>query len=103
MRTTWTATLTRIAGSGFTAKAPGPAIGIWSGSFPTSMTQRLQTGSRSRSAAEEHSAVSRTRLSRWTDLFTRWHAFSENRQRGRARAWLVQRGYLTTLPDWPGS
>lgn len=38
-------------------------------------------------------------LSRWPDLFTRWHAFSEERQRGRSRAWLAQEGYLATLRD----
>jgi hypothetical protein len=42
-------------------------------------------------------------LSRWPDLFTRWHAFSEERQRGRARAWLAQEGYLATLPNPYGS
>jgi hypothetical protein len=42
-------------------------------------------------------------LSRWPDLLTRWHAFSEERQRGRARAWLAQEGYLATLPNPSGS
>jgi hypothetical protein len=32
-------------------------------------------------------------LSAWPDLMTRWHAFSEDRQRGRARAWLADAGY----------
>lgn len=41
-------------------------------------------------------------LSQWPALTTRWHAFSEERQRGRARAWLADQGYspaaLTTTP-----
>ena len=35
-------------------------------------------------------------LSRWPDLMTRWFAFSEDRQRGRARAWLANKGYVPT-------
>ena len=35
-------------------------------------------------------------LSRWPDLMTRWFAFSEDRQRGRARAWLAYEGYVPT-------
>jgi hypothetical protein len=36
-------------------------------------------------------------LYRWPDLLTRWHAFSDDRQRGRARAWLADEGYAPTL------
>jgi hypothetical protein len=32
-------------------------------------------------------------LSRWPELLERWYAFSEDRQRGRARAWLAGEGY----------
>lgn len=32
-------------------------------------------------------------LSRWPGLLERWFAFSEDRQRGRARAWLAAGGY----------
>jgi hypothetical protein len=32
-------------------------------------------------------------LSRWPELMSRWYAFSEDRQRGRARARLADRGY----------
>jgi len=32
-------------------------------------------------------------LSRWPEEFQRWYAFSEERQRGRARAWLTAAGY----------
>ena len=32
-------------------------------------------------------------LSRWPELLERWCAFSEDRQRGRARAWLAAEGY----------
>jgi hypothetical protein len=32
-------------------------------------------------------------LSRWPDLMERWHGFSEDRQRGRARSWLADNGY----------
>jgi hypothetical protein len=28
-------------------------------------------------------------LSRWPEEFERWHAFSDERKRGRARSWLV--------------
>lgn len=32
-------------------------------------------------------------LSEWPDLTPPWYAFSEDRQRGRARAWLADAGY----------
>ena len=32
-------------------------------------------------------------LSRWPELLELWYAFSEDRQRGRARAWLAAKGY----------
>jgi len=32
-------------------------------------------------------------LSRWPDLRERWHGFSDDRQRGRARSWLADHGY----------
>lgn len=32
-------------------------------------------------------------LSRWPDLLDQWYAFSEDRQRGRAREWLAVEGY----------
>ena len=35
----------------------------------------------------------RDTLSRWPELVTGWHAFSEDRRRGRARAWLADQGY----------
>ena len=35
-------------------------------------------------------------LSRWPDLMERWHGFSEDRQRGRARSWLADQGYTAT-------
>lgn len=38
-------------------------------------------------------------LTRWPDLEDRWYAFSEDRQRGRARAWLVAEGYTATPPQ----
>ena len=38
-------------------------------------------------------------LSRWPDLMARWYAFSEDRQRGRARAWLADEGYAATPRD----
>jgi hypothetical protein len=37
-------------------------------------------------------------LSRWPDLMTRWHAFSAERQRGRARRWLADQGYTSAAP-----
>lgn len=41
-------------------------------------------------------------LSRWPELMERWYGFAEDRQRGRARAWLADEGYAATprvLPD----
>ena len=35
-------------------------------------------------------------LTRWPDLHNRWYAYSEDRQRGRARAWLVREGHTPT-------
>ena len=35
-------------------------------------------------------------LSRWPDLMERWHGFSEDRQRGRARSWLADQGYTAS-------
>jgi hypothetical protein len=32
-------------------------------------------------------------LARWPDLFHRWSGFSQDRRRGRARAWLAEAGY----------
>ncbi len=32
-------------------------------------------------------------IARWPELQDRWYAFSEDRTRGRARAWLADRGY----------
>ncbi len=37
-------------------------------------------------------------LSRWPDLMTRWHGHAEDRQRGRARAWLAEEGYSASAP-----
>jgi hypothetical protein len=39
-------------------------------------------------------------LTRWPQLLDRWYAFSEDRQRGRARAWLAVEGY-TAIPPPP--
>ncbi len=41
-------------------------------------------------------------LTRWPDLLDRWYAFTEDRQRGRARAWLSEAGY-TTSPQRRGT
>lgn len=35
-------------------------------------------------------------LARWPDLQSRWYAYSEDRHRGRARAWLAAEGYTPT-------
>jgi hypothetical protein len=37
-------------------------------------------------------------LSAWPDLSDRWFAFSEDRRRGRARAWLSDEGYAASPP-----
>jgi hypothetical protein len=39
-------------------------------------------------------------LARWPGELERWHGFSEDRKRGRARAWLAEEGY-TTVPRRP--
>jgi hypothetical protein len=36
-------------------------------------------------------------LNRWPEVATRWYAFSDDRQIGRARAWLADAGYRTEL------
>ena len=38
-------------------------------------------------------------LSERPDLMTRWYAFANDRQRGRARGWLASEGYTPTLPS----
>ena len=37
-------------------------------------------------------------LARWPAESTRWHAFAEERRRGRARAWLADAGYRAVPP-----
>lgn len=37
-------------------------------------------------------------VAHWPDLMTRWYAFSEDRQRGRARAWLAGEGFAAIPP-----
>lgn len=39
-------------------------------------------------------------LAGWPDLMTRWHGFSDERHRGRARSWLAGEGY-TPVPPTP--
>jgi Uncharacterised protein family (UPF0158) len=41
-------------------------------------------------------------VSAWPDLVARWFAFSEERQRGRARAWLTDHGFAATPPNTRG-
>lgn len=36
-------------------------------------------------------------LARWPDLMDSWLVFAEDRQRGRARAWLADAGYVAKL------
>jgi hypothetical protein len=38
-------------------------------------------------------------LARWPGELERWHAFSEERQRGRARSWLAAAGYRVLPVD----
>lgn len=38
-------------------------------------------------------------LSGWPDLLERWYGFSDDRQRGRARAWLAAEGYTPAPPQ----
>jgi hypothetical protein len=40
-------------------------------------------------------------LSDRPELIARWHAFSDDRRRGRARSWLAGEGYLPTRPPGP--
>ena len=38
----------------------------------------------------------RNQLTEWPELQSRWYAYSADRQRGRARAWLAAEGYTPT-------
>ena len=38
-------------------------------------------------------------LAGWPGELERWHAFSEERQRGRARSWLAAAGYRVVAVD----
>ncbi len=40
----------------------------------------------------------RDELTRWPDLQDRWYAFSADRRRGRARAWLAVEGFTPAAP-----
>jgi len=42
-------------------------------------------------------------LGRWPGELEAWYAFSDERQRGRARAWLVAAGYSARVPGRPTS
>lgn len=42
-------------------------------------------------------------LKRWPDELETWHTFSNERQRGRARAWLASEGYSPRVPGRPTS
>ncbi|MHB2024647.1 MAG: UPF0158 family protein [Mycobacteriales bacterium] len=42
-------------------------------------------------------------LGRWPGELESWYAFSDERQRGRARAWLAAAGYSPRLPGCPSS
>lgn len=42
-------------------------------------------------------------LARWPGELERWFAFSEDRQRGRARAWLAGAGYRPSPPSKPAA
>jgi hypothetical protein len=43
----------------------------------------------------------RNQLTQWPELQTRWYAYSADRQRGRARAWLAAEGYAPTAVASP--
>jgi Uncharacterised protein family (UPF0158) len=53
------------------------------------LAERLRDAIRGRGAFSRFRDV----LSGSSDEFTRWHAFADERQRGRARAWLAGEGY----------
>jgi hypothetical protein len=53
------------------------------------LAERLRDAIRGRGAFRRFKDV----LSRAPEEFTRWHVFSDERQRGRARAWLADEGY----------
>ncbi len=59
--------------------------------------ERLDRAIRGRGAFRRFKAT----LSQWPDLMNSWHAFSEDRQRGRARAWLADAGYAAIPPTEP--
>jgi len=45
----------------------------------------------------------RDTIHRWPDELDRWLAFADDRQRGRARAWLADAGYQPAVRATPGS
>ncbi len=45
----------------------------------------------------------RDTIRHWPDEPDRWHAFTDDRQRGRARAWLADAGYQPAVRATPGS
>ena len=61
------------------------------------LADRLSRAISGRGAFRRFKAVLSDRL----DLMAEWHVLSNERQRGRARAWLVAEGYTPTLPS-PG-
>jgi len=45
----------------------------------------------------------RDELTRWPDLQDRWHVYSAERRRGRARAWLAAEGFTPVSPTADGA
>ena len=82
-----------ISGSGCAARVRGTATRTWSCSFGTlrdpGRADRLAIAISGEGAFRRFKDV----LARWPGQLDRWHAFSAERQRGRARAWLADAGY----------
>jgi len=62
------------------------------------LVERLQDAVRGRGAFRRFKDV----LSSSPEEFTRWHVFADERQRGRARAWLADEAYCVVPKRAPG-
>jgi len=63
------------------------------------LADRLSDAIRGRGAFRRFKDV----LSNYSEEFTRWHGFADERQRGRARAWLADEGYCVVSKRAPSA
>ena len=82
-----------------TARAHARTTGTWRGFIASvedpGRAERLAIALPGRGAFRRFKAE----LARWPGELERWHAFSEERQRGRARSWLAAAGYRVLPVD----